>query len=218
MKKYIFLLWLLSLISLSSCGLVPEIPDNEINARWRWIDGKWAIEDKEGKTIISTIQFQDHCYEYTEWRCFVKKNGKYWYLDTHWELVIPYAFDEASNFSDGLASVSNYGKRYFINRNGGTAFTFEGKDYVWDHYFFNWVLPVRNKTNSRNNNFGVINKKGELIIPIEHTSRWTQYYSWNTYIDNNFRQGKILIMTWSTSPWKIQTGFLYPDGTIEWNK
>lgn len=219
MKIFILIPIFLWFTLLSSCTLVSEIPDSEINARWRWVDWKWAIEDKDGKVIISTNQFQDHCYEYSEWRCFVEKNSKYGYLDTHWTLVIPYIYDEAHNFSDGLASVKKEGKRYFINKDGTIVLDFEWKDYEWDLYFFNWALIVRkiNKS-SDSDKFGVINKNGELIVPIEYISQWTQYYSWNTYVNNTFVQWKVLVITWSTRQWNVKRGSLFPDGTVEWNK
>lgn len=211
---------LITLLLLSSCGIIPNTPDNELNPQWRWPDGKPAIVDKNGGVITSTLQYADVCSEYSEWKCYAKqKNGKYWYLDTNGKVIISFVYDSAVSFSDGLAAVSQDGKRYFIDKNGKIVIDFEWKDYEGDLYFFNGVLPVRKITASKSDDkFGVINKKGELIAPIEYYLQGTQYSSGWTYVKNNFAQWKILIFTWNTAQRNVKRGFLLPDGKVEWNK
>ena len=220
MKKLTFVPVISAFLLLSSCGLVSNTPDNELNPQWRWPDGKPAIVDKNGTVITSTLQYAEVCSEYSEWKCYVKqKNGKYGYLDTNGEEIIPFIYDSAASFSDGLASVSKDGKRYFIDKSGDIVIDFTWKDYEGDLYFFNGVLPVRKITASKSDDkFGVINKKWELIVPIEYYLQGTQYSSGGTTVKNNFAQWKIVIFTWSVSNRNVKRGYLFPDGTVEWNK
>ena len=48
----------------------------------------------------------------------VLKKGKWGYIDSIGNLVVSYQFDEASNFSNGTASVKLNGKCYLINKRG----------------------------------------------------------------------------------------------------
>jgi len=58
-------------------------------------------------------------------------NGKYGFLDSTGKAVIPFVYDDAMDFSEGLAAVKKDGKYGFINNKGAVVipFQFDGPTY-----------------------------------------------------------------------------------------
>ncbi len=54
-----------------------------------------------------------------------KENSKWGYVDSNNKVVIPFKYDEASDFSYGLAAVKFYGKWGFIGKNGKVIIPFK---------------------------------------------------------------------------------------------
>ena len=52
----------------------------------------------------------------------VKKNGKYGYINENNEIIIPFVYDSASQFSEGFAIVEKFGKPGFVDRYGVDTF------------------------------------------------------------------------------------------------
>jgi hypothetical protein len=67
-------------------------------------------------------------------------NGKYGYIDEIGREIIPFKYDNAKDFSDGLAPVQLNGKWGYINRTAETIIQYKFDDV---HYFFKGLAPVK---------------------------------------------------------------------------
>lgn len=83
----------------------------------------------------------------------VKKNIRYGYVNADLQLVIAIKYDEAKNFSDGLAAVKKDGKWGYIDETGKSVIDFQYDD---AYGFVNGLAPVQ-----RNGKWGIINKNNE---------------------------------------------------------
>ena len=83
---------------------------------------------------------------------------KYGYINSTGELSIPYIYDSALDFNEGLALVEKDGKYGFINRDGKETIPL-----IFDaaEDFFNDLAQVR-----KDDKWGAIDRTGEIIIPI----------------------------------------------------
>lgn len=97
----------------------------------------------------------------------LKDGAKYGYVSHILRLEIALMYENAKDFSDGLAAVKKDGKWGYINENGVTAIPFEFESCaVADAMksdcafsFRNGLAPV-----CKNGRFGIINKKGETVV------------------------------------------------------
>lgn len=97
----------------------------------------------------------------------LKEGAKYGYVSHILRLDIALMYENAKDFSDGLAAVKKDGKWGYINENGVTAIPFEFESCaVADAMkndcafsFRNGLAPV-----CKNGRFGIINKKGETVV------------------------------------------------------
>lgn len=97
----------------------------------------------------------------------LKEGAKYGYVSHILRLEIALMYENAKDFSDGLAAVKKDGKWGYINENGVTAIPFEFESCaVADAMksdcafsFRNGLAPV-----CKNGRFGIINKKGETVV------------------------------------------------------
>lgn len=105
---------------------------------------------------------------------------KYGFLNLQGQIVIPFIYDEASDFHDGFAVVTFNNRLRFIDRNGNRAF---GRDFFRPEYdgmddelgIFNFtngmaVVPKRIKVMDAPSfeNYGMIDNSGKLIIPFDY--------------------------------------------------
>lgn len=102
-------------------------------------------------------------------------DGKWGYLSTvSGKIVIPAAYAEVWDFSEGLAAVvDDIGKVGFINRTGEIVFYVEdvcpdGSD----NSFSNGVCVMESATNGFK---GAINRSGEWILPMEYSQVFSPY-------------------------------------------
>lgn len=78
---------------------------------WLFTNGKLGEDDPTTAKVEITPEFiaavhqYDELYPFSEGLAAVKKDGKFGYINTKGELVIPCQFDKACDFSDGLAIV-----------------------------------------------------------------------------------------------------------------
>ncbi len=104
-------------------------------------------------------------------------NGKWGFVDNNGKTVIPFIYDYAEDFSEGLAAVrQNYSWGY-IDPSGKTIIPFEYAG-AWD--FINGLAPVY-----KDNLWGFINKDGNLIIEYQYTNL---SLSENKYYDEKGKQ------------------------------
>lgn len=84
----------------------------------------------------------------------------YGYKDSKGNLVIPYKYSFALDFSEGMAAVSANGKSGFINKDDKALIPLM---YEWAQPFGEGLAAVR-----LNGKFGFINNKGKQIIPFSY--------------------------------------------------
>ncbi len=118
--------------------------------------------DATGRQIISTDKYYD-MHSFCEGRALVRKNNlkynyKCGYIDKNSKEVIPCLYDDAEDFSEGLAIVELKGKKYYIDINGNKII--DCKDYQYAGNFINGIAVVK-----KNNKYGCIDKTSKEIIP-----------------------------------------------------
>lgn len=128
-------------------------------------NGKWGFIDRTGKVIIEPKYggiwgpfgtFIDGLCLMNVWNSafkygFIRKNG---------EEAIGFMYDEAKQFSEGLAAVRKEKKYGYINKEGETVIPF---DYDYAYSFENGIAQVK-----QNERYGFINKKGEVVTPVHY--------------------------------------------------
>jgi hypothetical protein len=98
-------------------------------------------------------------------RVYNKEERASGYINTKGELVIPYMYDMASYFSEGIAWVAKDDKYFTIDQNNETIFKLK-KGYEPEGDFHDglaivseegWFTPK-----------GYVNKTGEFVIPVKY--------------------------------------------------
>lgn len=124
--------------------------------------------NKEGETVLLCSFAGMGDSKFIEGLLPVKMDGKWGYINTNGDIVIPCKYDYAFSFSEGLARIEQNGRIGFINTEGeevipssfSQAGNFsDGRAYVT----FDNIL------------WGYINTSGEIIIPIQY--QWAQEFS-----------------------------------------
>lgn len=139
-------------------------------------NGKYGFINKSGKVVIP-LEY-DFTYSYFSENLVIafigetndnKRIGKYVYLDKKGNQILSLGikYDNASNFSDGLALVLKNSKFGFINKSGKEVIAIK---YEEAESFKNEISLV--KLNSK---YGFINKKGEVIIEIKYDNALSFY-------------------------------------------
>ena len=90
-------------------------------------------------------------------------NKKWGFVDETGELVIPYKYEQASGFYEGLAAVRVKGKWGYIDKSGEVVIPFK---YTIAASFSGELASVM-KSNGK---FGFIDKTGTVVLPIKYTS------------------------------------------------
>jgi hypothetical protein len=93
-------------------------------------------------------------------RIRAQKGGKYGYLNLSGDEVIPFIYDDATPFGDGMARVCQEEKWGVIDLNGGTVIPIEF-DYM--RAFINNLAVV-----VKNEKWGLIDKTGTFVFPMEY--------------------------------------------------
>lgn len=88
----------------------------------------WGFINNKGNVIVNGFE---EVLSFQEGLAAVKRNGKWGYINKDGVIVIPFRFDDADSFSDGLASAAYKKKGYnyygFINRHNQTIIPFDYK-------------------------------------------------------------------------------------------
>ena len=111
--------------------------------------------NKQGKVIVPFVY--DWGGNFKDGVAWVKKNGKYGYVNNVGEEITPFVFDELSNFHDGFACVEMKGKSGFIDKDGNPL------DLDLDKNTINGiVMGLVNKYNDETDS----NKKATMNYPL----------------------------------------------------
>ncbi|CCQ66166.1 hypothetical protein CWATWH0402_5328 [Crocosphaera watsonii WH 0402] len=138
-------------------------------------NGRVGYIDTTGKIVIPFEVENNSLKRFREGLAAVKKDGKWGYINKIGKLVIPYQFDEAKEFSEGLAQVSYHEKEDgkttyihdvgYINKKGEVIIPFE---FSYGQYFSNGLAPVQQYNQELGGyKYGYINKTGRWVIPCQ---------------------------------------------------
>ena len=127
-------------------------------------NGKYGfIEFKDDKyNEIIPPKYEDAISGFSEGLAAVKENGKWGYIDITGKMVITPQFDSAFNFKGNYARVMLGDKWGAINKQGETLFTIDASFLV---DFSEGLAAFFNE----NQEFGFVNKQGEIVIPAKYS-------------------------------------------------
>lgn len=125
-------------------------------------DSTYMINIKGEKVNVNQIEFHDGLCVVAK---FVKEEARiyYGYADEELELVIPYDFDEAYDFENGMALVKLGGKWGYIDTNGNWVIYRE-----FDEKFRFSAEGVAKVL--QNGKWGLLTKEGDYVFPCEYDS------------------------------------------------
>ena len=93
------------------------------------------------------------------------ENGKYGYVHKKTgEVVIPYQFEKAWTFSEGLACVQQNGKQGFIDKTGKIVIPCQFEE--------TWAFKEGFAGVQQNGKLGFIDKTGKIVIPCQFDDTW----------------------------------------------
>ena len=122
------------------------------------------VDSKTGKEVIplkylSTGQYDIGLNSFSEGLVALQnKNHKYGFVNTSGKTVIPFNYDSAESFSEGLAVVSK-GKYGFIDKIGKAVIPL---NYDYANSFSEGLAIVQ-----KNGKWGAINKQGKVVVPLK---------------------------------------------------
>lgn len=138
------------------------IPMEHFYIYWAFQDGGSASNFSEGLVAVS-ISDENYDWQERKWG-FKDKTGK---------LVIPFEYDSAQDFSEGLATVERDGKRGFIDKAGNVVIPF---DYDHARSFSEGLAAVR-----RDGKWGFIDKSGRIVVSFNYDDDGSNYLSAYTF-------------------------------------
>ncbi len=125
------------------------------------VDDKWGYIDRTGSFVVEPKY--DYVGEFSDGRArvtFDSFTGTDGFIDEKGEVIIPLEYD-ADDFKEGMSRIEADGKVGYIDRDGNVVVE---PTYQWGSDFSDDVAIVRNKVGEKLE-YGVIDRKGELIIP-----------------------------------------------------
>ena len=124
---------------------------------------KWGLMDKNGNEIVSAKY--DELGPFTCGMARVKRNGKYGYINTKGEEVIPCRYHNGYMFYSDVADVQKSEDSHWeiIDKNGESLITLRENEYLYD-YFINGFGLVQNEATYQ---YRYITKKNEIIYKWE---------------------------------------------------
>ena len=148
-------------------GIIICVSDIMENAKCHFLN-------KKGEEIFTKAYSDMTTLKYSEGMIPVCNNGKYGYIDTKGNVVIPCQYSSASNFSEGIAVVNSSEDGFTcIDRQGNELFHKAGlTTYAKFHDGMLAVSESGNDEYGENTRYGFVNAKGELVIPCKYLSYW----------------------------------------------
>jgi len=125
------------------------------------IDCQWGFIDQNGNEVLPLKYDAVLCFEPNGY-AWVMIGGLWGLVDVNGETVIPFTYRQATNFSEGLASVQFRDRWGFIDEAGNTIIPFI---YEYAYIFEEGLAPV-----TMNGKWAFIGYLGNLIVPLEFAS------------------------------------------------
>jgi len=121
------------------------------------------------KGVNAFDKYFEEASSFSEGYASVKQNGKYCYIDASGQIILQVDFSFAGSFHNGFAAVANtvnnnqlYG---FIDKSGKLQISLQFSNY--DEFHENYAAVTINDKS------GIINKKGEWIIPPKYQDMYS---------------------------------------------
>lgn len=125
-----------------------------------------VLIDRAGNIVNHLPEKYSSEYSFNEGMARAYGIGKIGFINTLGELVIPYEYDFARGFSDGLVLVQNSKGMYgYIDKTGKTVIPFKyksGGDYT------EGLMPVQNTKGK----WGYMDHKGKTVIPFQYENAY----------------------------------------------
>jgi len=110
---------------------------------------------------------------------FLKNNGKFGYIDSKGDVAIPFVYDYAAPFSEGLAYVVQDGKFGYIDRTGNVVIPLaydcdyyygcDDADGLIDEQYVTGGLARVSKTDSEGRmQYGLMSQTGNVVVPVAY--------------------------------------------------
>lgn len=141
----------------------PEVGMPQENLMPVVASGKIGFVNHDGELVLPPTYDKERdieSYRFRDGLMIVKKNGKYGYLNTKLEEVIPCQFEEARPFDDGLAAVKKDKMWGFIDKKGENVIPFGYKRVC--SFSFGLAAVVGDQ-----DSIGFIDKFGIIAIPFQ---------------------------------------------------
>ncbi|MFB6348911.1 WG repeat-containing protein [Moraxella sp. ZJ142] len=170
-----------------------ELSQDEMFGNIDVVSDAWGLVNAKGEFIVPIGVYDKINKFYDNGLASVKSNDKYGFVNTKGELVIPLMYDYAFGFSNGFADVQYQGFYGVIDVNNKTIvdfnyqhiqslnpnlFAVKNKDRyalmdihstLLTGYDYDMIMDLDYKSLYRveqSNKYGVINAKGEIIVPV----------------------------------------------------
>lgn len=172
-------------------------------------DGQSFFIDKTGSKVFSC---PDECFyeDFSEGLVVTEKqdggpwNSQYGYTDTTGRVVIPFQYDDAYPFSDGLAVVGKDGKYGYIDKTGQVVIPLR-YDQAYD--FTDGLAAV-----SDENGGGYIDKTGKEVIPCQYDLAGSFFEDGLAAVDKDGKYGYIDTTGRMVVPCQYEMAWDFADG------
>lgn len=127
-------------------------------------DGKYGYINTKGEIAVP-FEFDTPCGVFSDGMAtYTDSEGHYGYIDKKGNIVIPAKFNYAEKYSDGLAYVSGDDEVGYIDKSGNLIIDPKGQYGGGNGFVKGFSVVIGSETDL----MGIINKKGELVVPIEY--------------------------------------------------
>ncbi len=152
-----------------NCGLA--LVYNEVSFAEYYYNAEYGFVDTNAVLVIPMVYSDAHVEGFMECLAAVQKDSLWGFIDTENRVVIPFIYTKAYSFHNGLARVytedrsrwpESFGLYGYINKKGETFITImydDASDFVKEIAFVKF-----------GGKYGVIDIKGDLIVPFEYDS------------------------------------------------
>lgn len=123
-------------------------------------NGNYQLINTEGRYLFETAWPEMESYSPNE-LLRVCRNGRYGYINRKGEVVIPPQYDDAQEFRDGLALVTQGEKTFWIDETGTRVLDRPAGCTAWP--FWGEYALLRNERGL----YGVMHRSGEMVIPCQ---------------------------------------------------
>lgn len=128
-------------------------------------NGKYGFINSKGEIVVP-FEFDKPCGPYSDGMAiYTDSTERCGYIDRSGNVVIPAQYEWATNFSDGLAYVTNEDVAGVIDKTGKLIINTRDKYYISSGFVKGFAVVGGIDDES----MGIVNKKGELVVPMKYS-------------------------------------------------